>query len=65
MAEAIKEAARMRREHGWKTYLIKFNDYYSYTFNPKFFPNFELLGEVDAEGKVNPVPKRKKSFFHT
>ncbi len=58
MAEAIKEAAQMRREHGWTTYLIKFKDYYSYTFNPKFFPNFELIGEVDATGKISPTPTR-------
>ena len=65
MAEAIKEAARMRREYGWKTYLIKFRDYYSYTFNPKFFPNFELIGEVNEKGEVSPSPKSKKSLFHT
>ncbi len=60
MADAIKAAANARREYGWKTYLIKFRDYYSYTFDPKFFPNFELIGEVSEKGDVFPVSRRKR-----
>jgi len=52
MADVIREATRMRRQYGWKTYLIKFKDYYSYTFDPSFFPEFELLGEIDADGGI-------------
>ncbi|WP_320171292.1 hypothetical protein [Maridesulfovibrio sp.] len=54
MADAIREAAHMRRKYGWRTYLIRFRDYYSFTFDPSLFPDFELLGEVDAEGSVIP-----------
>ncbi|SDK37937.1 hypothetical protein SAMN05660337_0267 [Maridesulfovibrio ferrireducens] len=64
MADAIKEAARVRREYGWNTYLIKFRNYYSYTFDPTLFPNFELIGEVNEEGAVFPTDKPKKSIFN-
>ncbi|WP_319762825.1 hypothetical protein [Maridesulfovibrio sp.] len=59
MSNAVREAARMRRQYGWKTYLIKFKDYYSYTFDPSLFPEFELLGEVDAEGAIIPSSKAR------
>ncbi len=47
----------MRNKYGWKTYLIKFKDYYSYTFDPSLFPDFELLGEVGADGAIIPSSK--------
>lgn len=57
MADVIREAARMKRQYGWKTYLIKFKDYYSYTFDPSLFPDFELLGEVGTDGAIIPSSK--------
>ncbi len=59
MADVIREAARMKRQYGWRTYLIKFRDYYSYTFDPALFPDFELLGEVDTDGAIIPSAKAK------
>lgn len=58
MADAIKAAASARKKYGWKTYLIRFRSTYAFTFNPKFFPDFELIGEVNEEGSVFPVSKR-------
>ncbi|WP_419781278.1 hypothetical protein [Maridesulfovibrio sp.] len=57
MSDVIREATRMRNKYGWKTYLIKFKDYYSYTFDPSLFPDFELLGEVGADGAIIPSSK--------
>ncbi|CCO22747.1 hypothetical protein [Maridesulfovibrio hydrothermalis] len=59
MADVIREAVRMRKKYGWKTYLIKFKDYYSYTFDPSLFPEFELLGEVGSDGAITPSSQVK------
>lgn len=54
MADALREAHRMRKNYGWKTYIIKFADYYSYTFDPSLFPEFTVIGEVGEDGKLIP-----------
>lgn len=54
MADALREATKMRKNYGWKTYIIKFDNYYSYTFDPTLFPEFKLIGEVGEDGELIP-----------